>query len=345
MSDKLPTLTRGQAASHDDRTWASSRAGLALATLATAQFMVVLDSSIVNVALPSIHRGLHLTALDVLGRRRLSRRLRRAAAARRAPRGRLPSPGGVRRGPGRVRPGVRGLRTGRERLDAGRLAGRPGLRRRGDGAGCALPGADALPGPGRTCESARGVGRGVRRRRHRGGRPGRCAQRHRRLVVDLPDQRPGRGRCSAGGAVDGTSGPRRGRAVRRRRRAGLHPGPGRARLRVRQRLARGLDRWPDPGRIRRRHRLARRVRRDRAQGSPSPGAVEGVRASAPGNGEHGDVPRQRGLGRHLLFPSPVSAVRPAPEPDPHQPRPAADRRRDHGGRIVRASDRREGRYP
>src|SRR5438309_12055605 len=38
-----------------DRRW------LALALLATAQFVVVLDASIVNVALPSIGRGLHFS--------------------------------------------------------------------------------------------------------------------------------------------------------------------------------------------------------------------------------------------------------------------------------------------
>jgi len=34
---------------------------IALALLATAQFVVVLDASIVNVALPSIGRGLHFS--------------------------------------------------------------------------------------------------------------------------------------------------------------------------------------------------------------------------------------------------------------------------------------------
>src|ERR1700693_4697745 len=38
-----------------DRRW------LALALLATAQFVVVIDASIVNVALPSIGRGLHFS--------------------------------------------------------------------------------------------------------------------------------------------------------------------------------------------------------------------------------------------------------------------------------------------
>src|ERR1700736_6134805 len=42
-------------ASTDRRRW------VALALLATAQFVVVLDASIVNVALPSIGRGLHFS--------------------------------------------------------------------------------------------------------------------------------------------------------------------------------------------------------------------------------------------------------------------------------------------
>jgi hypothetical protein len=42
-------------AATDRRKW------IALALLAMAQFVVVLDASIVNVALPSIGRGLHIT--------------------------------------------------------------------------------------------------------------------------------------------------------------------------------------------------------------------------------------------------------------------------------------------
>ena len=38
-----------------------SRKWLALAILCVAQFMVILDVSIVNVALPSIERGLHFS--------------------------------------------------------------------------------------------------------------------------------------------------------------------------------------------------------------------------------------------------------------------------------------------
>ncbi|MFE0019839.1 MFS transporter [Amycolatopsis sp. NPDC059021] len=56
MTDQLHT-SAGSRTSHHRRT---GRQGLALAALAAAQFMVVLDSSIVNVALPSIRAGLGL---------------------------------------------------------------------------------------------------------------------------------------------------------------------------------------------------------------------------------------------------------------------------------------------
>ena len=39
--------------------------GLALGLLATAQFMVVVDSAVVNVAIPSIQRGLHFSAVNI----------------------------------------------------------------------------------------------------------------------------------------------------------------------------------------------------------------------------------------------------------------------------------------
>src|SRR5438105_14539114 len=47
--------------SQDSASQATRRKYLALALLATAQFVVVLDASIVNVALPSIGHGLHFS--------------------------------------------------------------------------------------------------------------------------------------------------------------------------------------------------------------------------------------------------------------------------------------------
>ena len=63
----------------DPRRWA------ALAVLAVAQFMVVLDASIVNVALPSIQSDLGFSRGEpAVGRQRLHARVRRLPAARRA---------------------------------------------------------------------------------------------------------------------------------------------------------------------------------------------------------------------------------------------------------------------
>src|ERR1700687_1291341 len=45
---------------------ADSRKWLALAIICVAQFMVILDVSIVNVALPSIQRGLHFSEQNLL---------------------------------------------------------------------------------------------------------------------------------------------------------------------------------------------------------------------------------------------------------------------------------------
>ncbi|MER5548630.1 MFS transporter [Streptomyces sp. NPDC002589] len=57
----VPTSHASQAAAATSPARRPTCRGLALAGLATAQFMVILDSSIVNVALPSIRRGLDLT--------------------------------------------------------------------------------------------------------------------------------------------------------------------------------------------------------------------------------------------------------------------------------------------
>ncbi len=63
----------------DRRKW------LILVIACLAQFMVVLDATIVNVALPSIQRGLQLLRRQpAVGGQRLHARLRRLPAARRA---------------------------------------------------------------------------------------------------------------------------------------------------------------------------------------------------------------------------------------------------------------------
>jgi hypothetical protein len=53
------TTTRPRAGDGDRRWWA-------LALLAIAEFVVVLDASIVNIALPSIGRGLHFSLANPL---------------------------------------------------------------------------------------------------------------------------------------------------------------------------------------------------------------------------------------------------------------------------------------
>ncbi|HWO10914.1 MAG TPA: hypothetical protein VNN80_15575 [Polyangiaceae bacterium] len=54
----VATTTRARAAHGDRRRWA-------LALLAIAEFVVVLDASIVNIALPSIGRGLHFSLANL----------------------------------------------------------------------------------------------------------------------------------------------------------------------------------------------------------------------------------------------------------------------------------------
>ena len=113
----LPLRPTRAASPHDRRRSTPARSGLALALLAITQFVIVLDASIVNVALPSIGARARLLArttsswvvnaytltfggflllggrlADLLGRRRLfmvglilfSARLARSAASRRA---------------------------------------------------------------------------------------------------------------------------------------------------------------------------------------------------------------------------------------------------------------------
>ena len=82
------TIVTPAAEAHPDR-----RRWLALALVVAAQFMVVLDVAIVNVALPSIKTDLHFTQESLRGSRRgrrasvsaevalLSRQPRRAAVA------------------------------------------------------------------------------------------------------------------------------------------------------------------------------------------------------------------------------------------------------------------------
>ena len=61
-----------------------NRASVVLAVILVSQLMVVLDATIVNVALPDMQAALHFSTPAVLGAQRLHPDLRRPAAARRA---------------------------------------------------------------------------------------------------------------------------------------------------------------------------------------------------------------------------------------------------------------------
>ena len=124
--------------------WAAGRPNarrrtLTLVLCCLAQFMVILDVSIVNVALPSIARRARLHARDArLGRQRLHARVRRLPAARR-PRRRPARPArGVRGRARAVRARLARRRPRAERGGARRRARRAGARRRDRRAGDAL---------------------------------------------------------------------------------------------------------------------------------------------------------------------------------------------------------------
>ena len=107
---------------------------IALFVLCVGVLMIVLDATVVNVALPSIQERPRLLAVEPrLGRQRLPDRLRRPAAARRPPRRPRLAPRRLPRRPGASSPCaslVCGARA--EPGDAGRRALRPGRRRRDD---------------------------------------------------------------------------------------------------------------------------------------------------------------------------------------------------------------------
>ena len=190
----------------------TQRLGIALTVISAAQLMVVLDGTIVNIALPHIKTDLGVHPGEpVMGRQRLHPGLRRPAAARRPRRRPLRPPQGVHGGRVAVR---RRLAAGRHRSERGHAAGRPGLAgpRRGDGLP-QRPGPDhddlpgwpgAQPGDGRV---RRDVRCGCSRRAH----PRRCADRG-RLALDLLHQRADRhaGR-RPGSALPRRVRPRRGR--------------------------------------------------------------------------------------------------------------------------------------
>ena len=148
---------------------------LVLVLVCLAQFMVILDATIVNVALPSIQADLEMSDVrPPVGRQRVRADVRRVPAARRA-RGRPDR--AQARVPRRARRSSRPRRCScalaTERDDADPRARAPGPRRRARLAGGPLDRHDDLRGGRGADEGARRLG-GDRRRRRR-GRPRRSA--------------------------------------------------------------------------------------------------------------------------------------------------------------------------
>ena len=206
----------------------------ALALIVTAQFMVILDVAIVNVALPSIKTDLDFSQAslqwvisayailfggalllggrlaDLLGRRRLFIAGLALFAASSL---------------------LCGLAWSAGSLIA--LPRPPGARRRAARAGRALAPDDDVHRGTRAEPRARHLRRGVRERRGRGRPARRRAHLVSELVVDLLHQRPGRGRRDRADAVAAAREPggARAPALRRRRRGDGHRRPDAARLR------------------------------------------------------------------------------------------------------------------
>ena len=208
---------------------------LVLVLVCLAQFMVVLDATIVNVALPSIQADLGISESSLPGSStptRCSSAGSCCSAGAWRPAGtqaRLP------RGPRALHVRLAPLRA-RERRDVAHPRARAAGARRGAGlARGALDRDDDLQGGRRADEGARRVGRDRGRRRRRRPRARRAPRRRTLLAVDLLRQRAGRDR-----GVHPLAPPRprvEGRAcapeLRSRRGRDGHRRPGRARLRDR----------------------------------------------------------------------------------------------------------------
>ena len=203
----------------------NARRWSALALIVTAQFMVILDVAIVNVALPSIKTDLAFLAGEpAVGDLGLRDHLRRRAAARRPARRPARAPAAVHRRPRALRDQLAAVRARVVGRLADRLPRAPGPRRRAARPGGALAADDDLRRGPRAQPRARHLRRGLRQRR-RGRRPARRrADLVPELVVDLLRQRPGRRRRDRADAAAAAREPRRPRAppLRRRRRGDDH---------------------------------------------------------------------------------------------------------------------------
>ncbi len=259
----------------DEREYMDKR-WVALALLCMAQFMVVLDASIVNVALPTIGRDLQVDQdnlswvvnayvltfggflllggrlADLLGRRRIFiTGLLLFAAASLA--------GGFAESEGVADRGAR----------------RAGPRRRVALSRCALDRHHDLQGRLRAEQGARHLGRGRWLRRRRRRAPGRRAHRVRRLGMGPVGERPDRDRrCSARTAAHPREPVRRAEShLRHPWRGHRDRRPGALRLRAGRGARRRLGLGGDARHDRRRARPPGSVRGDRAPLARAPGPV------------------------------------------------------------------------
>ena len=313
---------------------------LALVVVCFGQFMVVLDATIVNVALPAIQTDLGFSdtslawvvnaytlffggflllggrAADLLGRRSLFI----AGVA-------LFSLASL----------ANGLATSETQLIVGRAI-------QGLGGAMLSPAAlsvitTSFAEGARTHQSALDLG--GRRRGRRRGRPAarRLPGRKPLLGMDLLRQRAGRHRRSSSPPCDWVPNSRPGERpapLRPRRRGHRHRRPGRPRLRDRRGLELGLGLGQDARRRRPRHRPARRLRRDRAPLARPAGAAGPLPAALAGDRQRRLPDGRRRPLRDVLLRLALPAEHPRLLAADHRPRlppgHLRDRDRRHGRR-------------
>ena len=201
MASGTSFASQDTAAAPGDRRW------LILVVVAVAQLMVVLDATIVNIALPSAQRELGFSERrPAVGGYCLRARVRKLAACRRPDRRHVQPEMGVYHGSDRIRAGVRPRRRGRsfEVLVGG--AGPARSFRRPPRAVRAGHARQHVPGPARARPGLRGVRLRRRRRRRDRADPRRRADPVPVLAL-VPLREPAVRRARGGG------------------RAGLHPQP------------------------------------------------------------------------------------------------------------------------
>ena len=242
---------------------ANPRRWAALGLIALAQFMVIMDTSIIGVALPEIRTDLGFGAeRPLVGLQRLRHRLRRAAAARRPALRPARRPPRVRRRLGDPRRRIAGRRARRDHRRRDRRPCSPGRRRGADRTIGADAADDALRlQPEGAHEGLRHLRRRRTRRRHRRRVPRRRDHRVDLLAVGLLRQHPDRDRRAGRDPGAAARLPRAPRLDRHRRRAGRDRRPRADGVRRRPRARGGLGLARHARRDRRRPRAAGRVRR------------------------------------------------------------------------------------